>query len=586
MLSAAQTQEESAARGIRVFSGSREWALVLLCMSLAFAVRLFFVRYEYVINTDGVYYTALGRRLITGDFNGGFSTYWSPLYPMLVGISSRWFTNLEFAARFVSIAAGSLLVLPVYLLIREFYGRAAAALGIVLVVVHPSLIQASTLVMTESVYTLALTGALLAGWRGLNGGRIWTHVSCGLLMGCCYLLKPEAIAYAGLLVVFFLGRWLVQRDRRVHDIALNVAAFLTAFLVLFLPYFLYVHQRTGEWIISSKVVNNFAQDQTPLRLSADGESTLQDQLYGNSAASPPLSAASSSVPSSSPRRADRLEGLRLRAARTYRNLKTEVKEMLPEILPYSFILLCIVGLFRTAWTAERAFKEMYLAAFVASTLIGYAATVVEVRYLVPLLPVLLCWTSHGMLEFEGWVAATLSQLDVTLRPRMLRVALFTAMTSVLAPSFVAPMVRSKWDGLPFEHKEAGLWMKGRSPDSPLIMAEGPWDAFYAGGRHIYLPDESYSRVLDYARRKRVDYIVVGARCLMNSGCLQNTQLGFLLSEEQAPPDLQLLYIDAQRPQYKILVYRPTGRDKAGITATARAGADEAGRQTSLPGRER
>jgi len=557
MVTATQTHDRIAARGLRAFAGSQERTLVLLCMLLAFVVRLFFVRYQYVINTDGVYYATLGRHLITGDVAGGLSTYWSPLYPLLVGISSWWFTDLEFAGRFVSVVAGALLVLPVYLLTREFYGRAAAAFAVVLTVIHPYLIQVSTQVMTESVYTLTLTSALLTGWLALNGGRRWTQVSTGLLMGCCYLLKPEAIAYTGLFVVFLSGRWLVEKHRRIRNVILDVVVFLAAFSVLFLPYYLYVHHETGRWIISSKVVNNVAQDQSPLRLTADGESTPLDQWYGHSttAASPVTSAPSS--PAFSPvTRADRVERLLLRARLAYRNLKLAINQMIPDLLPRAFIVLCIIGLFRTAWTAERAFKEVYLLAFVVSTLIGYAITVMELRYLVPLVPLLLCWTAKGLLEFESWVAATLSLLDIKLlRPATLRVGLFIVMASLLTPSLVAPMVRSKWEDLPFEHKEAGLWMKGRSPGSPLIMAQGPWAAYYSGGRHIYLPRESYATVLNYARRKRVDYIIVGARCLMHTGCLQDTPLGFLLDEKRVPADLQLVYVHADRPEYKILVYR-------------------------------
>ena len=181
---------------------------------------------------------------------------------------------------------------------------------------------------------------------------------------------------------------------------------------------------------------------------------------------------------------------------------------------------------------------------------------VEPRYLVPLLPVFLCWTSQGMLEFESWVAATLSHLDIKLRrPKAMRVGLFTVMASVLTPALVAPMVKSKWEDLPLEHKEAGLWLKGRSPGSPLIMAQGPWAAYYADARHIYLPNESYATVLDYARQKRVDYLIIGARCLMHTECIEDTPIGCLLDEKRVPPDLQVVYVHAERPDYKILVYR-------------------------------
>jgi 4-amino-4-deoxy-L-arabinose transferase-like glycosyltransferase len=564
MTTVALTPETLAGRRNRVFAASNERTLVSLCMSVAFIIRLFFVKYHYVINTDGVYYATLGRRLISGDFKGGLSTYWSPLYPLLVGVSSLWFTDLEFAGRFVSVVAGAVLVLPVYLLIREFYGRAAATVGVMLVVIYPDLIQASTLVMTESVYTLVFASALLVGWRALNGGGVWTHVSTGFLMGCCYLLKPEAAAYAGLFVVLALGTWLIEPDLRITAVTFNIVAFLLVFNVLFIPYVVYIHEKTGSWSISRKVVNNVTQNQPPFSLSADGDSTLWDQLYGDrGVVVPPRTSASSSSFSASSL-TDRLESLRRRAGQSYRNLKTEVREMIPQELPYSFIILCVIGLFRSAWTRERTAQELYLSAFVGSTLLGYAVTVVDARYLLPLLPVFLCWLSHGVLEFESWVLLTLSHFNVSPpRPRALRMGLVTALMLVLVPSIVAYAGRSKWDDLPFEHKQAGLWMKGRSPASPLILASGPWAAFYAGGRHLYLPSESYSTVLSYARRKGVDYLVVGTRCLASGDsinnmapgdCFRNSPLAFLLDKQQTPPGLQLLYFDEERPEDKILVF--------------------------------
>jgi 4-amino-4-deoxy-L-arabinose transferase-like glycosyltransferase len=560
MVAISLNQKNPAGPRSGVFAASGEATFVFLCITLAFVIRLFFVKYQYVINTDGVYYATLGRRLISGDFRGGFSTYWSPLYPLLVGLASLWFSDLEFAGRFVSLLAGALLVLPVYLLIREFYGRSAATVGALLAVIYPILIQISTLLMTESVYTLAFTSALLIGWYGLKDGGAWKYAATGLLMGCCYLLKPEAVAYPGLFVVLALGSRLIDKDRPLRDLTFNVVVFLVAFSVLALPYVVYVRAMTGSWSISSKVVNNLAPNQSPLSLSTGGDSTLWDQLYGDGVVVPPPT--SVSAPGASPSSRTVLERLRLHAQRSYRNLKTETKEMIPEIVPYSFIVLCIIGFFRSAWTRLRAAKELYLAAFVGATLMGYAVTVVDTRYLMPLVPVFLGWISQGALEFESWVVSTLSHFNVGLpRPPVLRMGVLTVLMLVLLPSLVGSTRKSRWDDLPIEQKQAGLWLKGRPPASPVILANGPWAAYYAGGRHLYLPAEPYATVLSYAKRKGVDYLVVGARCETAENpnsppelCIRNTPLAFLMDETQAPPELQLLYKEADRPEFKLLVY--------------------------------
>ncbi len=67
---------------------SKETGFILACTFIAFLIRFFVSRYENVIYWDGVYYAKLGRRIISGDLSGGISAYWSPLYSLLIGITS------------------------------------------------------------------------------------------------------------------------------------------------------------------------------------------------------------------------------------------------------------------------------------------------------------------------------------------------------------------------------------------------------------------------------------------------------------------------------------------------------------------
>ena len=64
------------------------------------------------------------------------STFWPPLFPLLVGLSSLVFRDIETGGKFVSVLAGSVLVVPVYSLIRVLYGKDAAFIGAFLVC-HP-----------------------------------------------------------------------------------------------------------------------------------------------------------------------------------------------------------------------------------------------------------------------------------------------------------------------------------------------------------------------------------------------------------------------------------------------------------------
>src|SRR5260370_1205545 len=132
----------------------KEWILLGGFVLVAFLIRLWMVKFDTRLEGDDVWYATLGKNLISGNFRDGLSTYWPPLYPVLVGLSSLLFHDLEFAGRFVSIAAGSLLVIPVYLLGRNLYGNRIASIGAFFVIINPLLISVSTGLMTESTYAL------------------------------------------------------------------------------------------------------------------------------------------------------------------------------------------------------------------------------------------------------------------------------------------------------------------------------------------------------------------------------------------------------------------------------------------------
>jgi hypothetical protein len=140
---------------------SAEVWFVAACTLSAFLIRLALTGTQSLINSDGIYYASLGGKLISGDISGGISAYWSPLYPFLIGIASLFTSDLEFAGRLVSVIAGTLLIIPGYILIRQFHGPAAAVPGTILLVIHPSLLISSVWVMTEAVYILIFTSMVV-----------------------------------------------------------------------------------------------------------------------------------------------------------------------------------------------------------------------------------------------------------------------------------------------------------------------------------------------------------------------------------------------------------------------------------------
>ncbi len=498
----------------------------------AFVLRLILtLRVEHVISPDGVEYVTLGRNLVAGNFGAGMSTYFPPLYPLLVGLSSLVFPDAEFAGRFVSVVAGSLLVVPTYELIRRWYGSRVALVGAALVALHPVLVYYSTVVLTEATYTLLFTCGVLAGWAALDGGSARAHALAGAAFGACYLLKPEAAAFVLLLVVLVLCRKLFDRAHTLRLTARNAVVLVAGFVLLAAPYLIYLRQRTGGWTFSGKTAGHILQGSR--RAGGDLSTHVAPHL---DALTP---------------------GLANTIVQLAKALRFEY-ELFNLLFPVVLIMLAALGLFRERWTRARAWREAYLLAFVLATLAGYAVTLPNIRFFVPLVPLVLCWVSRGLIEFEGWTIETMKSFGesrgLSRRVERLFVPLVAALLlASLVPVTVYLLRGDKWGDYGGQ-KRAAVWIKEHDAEpSPVVMATVPVAAFYARGRHVTLLDEDYAAFIERARREGVGHVVVNEREFKNMKRLRT-----LLEEAGEHPGLRLAYSITEAPGHKILVYAVEG----------------------------
>jgi len=544
--------------GIRHTGYSRtECASVLGVMSLAFLLRLPVLRLQPLINADGVYYATLGKHLVSGNLQEGLSTFWPPLYPLLVGLSSLVFRDIETAGKFVSLLAGSVMVIPVYSLVRVLYGKDAAFFGAFLVAIHPTLIRYSTTIFTESTYTTLFMTVLFAGLKALSGGACAAFFSVGVTLGACYLLKPEAIGYVGLMAALTLSTLLSGNHLPPSEVLLRLMALLAGASLLSLPYILFLRRATGGWTISDKfrahVYPSGSWERRWFGLPEGRTTTLADRLYAGASRQDDSLEDGESPAADAP-------SLRMMAARSIEALRSEARHLIRGMTPPHFMLLIGLGMFSAEW-----WKELYLLSFFTCTLIGYALCPDEIndRPLVPLLPVTICWAAGGLKAVEDWLIKFFKQMKIWLvvpfiNPATLRLLILTALVFAMLPWVVydlmairaAPMV---------EYKEAGRWVKEHSETPPLIMAPQPYVAFYAGGRPVYLPAEEYQTVVEHARRLNVDYVAIDEALISNGNFGNNeySDLRFLLDERSHHPELKLVYKFDGMPRRKLLLYALT-----------------------------
>ncbi|MFL6283058.1 MAG: glycosyltransferase family 39 protein [Pyrinomonadaceae bacterium] len=516
-----------------------EWRAVLAWTLAAFAVRLaVLLCFEHVISPDGVEYVAHARRLAAGDLANGMSTYWPPLYPALVGLASLVFRDAEFAGRFVSVVAGALLIIPAHRLARRWYGRRVALICVALVALHPLLVYYSTALLTEATYTLLFTCGALAGWSALNGTRRRTYALAGALFGACYLLKPEACGFVLLLLVsVFVRRLLMKRSlqgmkaRLPSSSVAAVLALVAGFVAAASPQLLYLRWTTGAWLLSGKTAGHLLQGA---------------RLAGGDPSPAPVNGMTDAATA---------------LVRLAKALRFEY-EIFNLIFPTVFVLLVALGLFRWRWTRARTTRELYLLAFVAATLAGYAVTLPNIRFLAPLIPLLLCWVSKGISEFAAWTRGTLARLRVngTFVARVKRFVaplVIAALVASLAPLFVYLMRGDKW-GDYHAQKRAGVWIREReaargtdeAARAPVVMSTVPVAAFYAGGRNVAVTGEdNYDSLVSRARREGAAYVVVNERDFKRMDSLRT-----LLDARAEHYALRLAREFDEAPDQRVLVY--------------------------------
>ena len=105
-----------------------------------------------------------------------------------------------------------LLIWPVYGVAMYLGGRRSALIAAVLVAGSGLLVALSASTYSELTYFLLLMVAIYASCRVLEGARSLRHaLVAGVAFGCAYLVRPEAVAWAALALVFVVVHAVVVR---------------------------------------------------------------------------------------------------------------------------------------------------------------------------------------------------------------------------------------------------------------------------------------------------------------------------------------------------------------------------------------
>ena len=107
---------------------------------------------------------------------------------------------MQWSAQIVSALAGVLLVIPMYFLGKQLFGKTVGFWGALLFQCMPVSGHILSDAVSESLCLCCSAWALWLGMLAVRGNSIWPYGLCGLLTGMAYLVRPE-----GLLVLPAVG---------------------------------------------------------------------------------------------------------------------------------------------------------------------------------------------------------------------------------------------------------------------------------------------------------------------------------------------------------------------------------------------
>jgi 4-amino-4-deoxy-L-arabinose transferase-like glycosyltransferase len=516
----------------------------------------------------------LGRNWLTGQgysFTGYSDVHHTPMYPLLSGLFYLLTRNLvvgqaqgmELASDICYLLFGVLLVVPIYLLTKEMYGRRAATVGAGLVAIYPAISTAPLFwgTLTEPPYYffvyMGLFMVLLAmrplhkAQDGVPSERWWAFLLAGMFFGLAYLTRPEAVAYVAVAGAVILLVRLFEKRLLKRATWVSLVIYLAGFLLFFLPYVYYVYRETGSWMVSEKAGVTFV---TCIGLSQNNTAAFDQATWGLDSTGLEVfffSRESYHVNMLDVIRAYPSQFVQL----VLRNVRSFVSGLFSLQL-FSYYLLPLMGIafFKTAWDKRRSKGELLLLASLTPVMV-FLLFFIQDRYIATLLPTLVIWLGLGTYELGVWLCDTVANL---LDPRALRRfwrGALTALPALLLILFfvgLQPRVIEQYTStgsFRIEHKTIGLWLKDNIPPNSVVMSRYPAIAFYADSRWEPTPNASVAQVLQYARANGVNYFVLDE---LEAQELRPQFLP-LLNSGNLPAELELFHVD-ESPRGKLVVF--------------------------------
>ena len=236
---------------------SNRFFFLLVAIFLLFALIDIFTG-ETGLTTDGTNYLRLAENIFNGNgytLHGESHTVFPPGYPLLIGFFSLFVKNYLVSGQIISILSTIGAAYVLLTILRKKKSNSLLIMGFVAIFLFNwTIIRLSVLTLSDPLYILLmllnLKLVLMIFDRREN---ISNHIiiALGLINGYMYLVRTEGILVSVINLIFLVALMFKKRPIRLHKIIL----YIFCFLLLSIPYVLYLHTASGRWTLAGKSMN-------------------------------------------------------------------------------------------------------------------------------------------------------------------------------------------------------------------------------------------------------------------------------------------------------------------------------------------
>ncbi len=428
----------------------------ILAFAAGIGLRLWLTTTNQGLTMDSPLYVRMAEGLSSGATALGPAHH---AYPALMALAGLVVPGGEWPGRAVSLAAGIALLGVVYGLARRQLSPGWASLAVWLVALHPLAAVYSGAIMTESVAVLAIYGAILLAERARPA---WA----GAMLGLGYATRPDAWVVAPAVLLARRGS-----GGRARDVLLAMAGLLAVTL----PYLGYLRWERGSWMLTPKMalVRPQFEDWRDAEWSlGPGDAPVAPEPRGF---------------------AERASWSASSVARNYPGNLLRHLNRVVQAWPWPVLALSLWGITRR--------RGPLLGALAFPFALPLLAVPYEIRFALLPMPAL------AVLAAEGASAIATRAQRI---PRAGLIAIGVALGGLVWSWWTPAGARARVfdDGPMEEMRAAGAWLRRHGQPGDLVMDRKSFVAFFAGMRHIQLPNDDYETLIAFARREGVDYLVI------------------------------------------------------------------------------